>query len=874
MWRLATRSRFAAILSATMALALILGIFGGSFLLIQRTSHAKPGTVITFHGPRQLSAYISYDSNGVPDITASDYANAVAAWGYVSASQRLFQMYDQFVWTANATLSAHLGAGPADAYVASDELFATLDLTDQANTTYADASPQTQALLQDYAEGVNTWIASNPLPYEFTKLKITPSTWTPQDSMDVALVTADSLDLDTWITKITASALAGTSPQLAEALVPVAPSEPSMFDASGNLTSPAVFDSYNAYDGASTSSGGEAQTALYQPKQHVAPLQLTKVIHTLTHDQSVIPALAELAAGPASDNVAIAGAYTNTGKAIVGNDPHLFAQAPDLLFPTEMQLPNETISGFAIPGLPGYLSEEAAYSGGPTIATSVTFAEIDDSDVRLESLQSVPTTTCPSGQQANVDGKLQCATSRQVTIQVAGSQSTTLGILSVVHASIICPIVNPAFDGALDPIGQISLQSTTGSSSWTLDGLIGGGPLSGGGTYNPVTLATTHAALATAISHVSVGLNFVYGINANIGYSLSGLVPVRNSASEGQNGSGIVPGNSVAYEWTGFASPSQLPSAWNPPSGFIATANNRLTSGGLYLGNVYDMAFRAQQMYRTLSSDISSGQDISVDTIAALQLDVYSGAAAITIPALVAALQNGATLTAPEQADISTLTSWNDQITANSFPAAIYETLQAILTRDLAAPDTGCIIADGCAGTLYTFYSSDVFINQQYEAMYLQLVDPSLMTPDQRTTWILQALSETIQLLATNHITSWGDEHHLDLIHPFAQPGTPYFKATYAIGPAGGFPTGGAPDTINIGGWFTFIGDLASAPAQIDLQAAFDQDASQAVRIAYDLNNPSNTIGIFLTGVSGEPGPHYSDQTPLWVAGHTIPLWP
>ena len=66
------------------------------------------------------------------------------------------------------------------------------------------------------------------------------------------------------------------------------------------------------------------------------------------------------------------------------------------------------------------------------------------------------------------------------------------------------------------------------------------------------------------------GSNFVYAdVDGNIGYHAAGKLPIRH----GYAGDVPVDGSSGNFEWAGFIPFDQLPSAFNPPCGMIATAN-------------------------------------------------------------------------------------------------------------------------------------------------------------------------------------------------------------------------------------------------------------------------------------------------------------
>lgn len=841
-------------------------------LWTHRTTHASPGQTITFAGQSLLSASISYDANGIPTVTAPNYPSAMAGLCYAQASQRLFQMY-QSLWTANGVVSSYLGAGLNQANVTSDELFATLDVQDQANAAYAHATGQTQQLLSACAQGINTFAKTQPLPHEFTKLQITPATWTPQDSEEILLFFDISLDLPNWLTKIISSSLAFGPPSLASDLVPVMPNSPSMFDASGHLNSPSTFLNANAYNGnpldsdavvatvrstTSTTSASLQQTALH-PMAGLVPQLSQRQMSVLTAGiermSAAVPEASTALSGPESNNFAVSGAHTQDGLALVANDQHVILTVPSTEYLAKVQLPSMALTGSTVPGAPVFGNYLATHTGGPTIAVSDTFVIADVDDVYAETTQTVPTSVCASTQQATVDGQLQCETVRPVTITVAGGSPVTFSVYSTSHG----PIINPAFNGSLDAIGQLSLRMDTASSNWTIDGFIS------------MPLATTRQGIVAAAAQESIGLNIIYGINQHIGYQMAALIPLRNRL----NGQGIVSGNDATTEWTGFATQSQLPSVFDPPSGFLNTSNNRIVPDNypIYITNFEDAAFRAQTAAAQLNTWVNSGHKVTVADFEQLQLNTQSGSAAITVPALLSVANRVGVPTAVEAADLKALASWDDNTAVNSHAALVYEVWDALLTRDLAETNTG-------GGAFYQFYAQTVLISNQLQASYLQMTSPdaALMTPAQRDTWVMTALNETEQLISTVGLSTWGDLHRLfyNQSHPFAVPNTSYFDSDYAIGLATGFARPGDASTLNVGGWFLTIGLLALPADQLTaaggVQAAFAQDAGPATRVIFDEATPSQSVGINSVGESGEPGPHYADMLPDWLNGTYVPI--
>src|SRR5262249_29503546 len=76
--------------------------------------------------------------------------------------------------------------------------------------------------------------------------------------------------------------------------------------------------------------------------------------------------------------------------------------------------------------------------------------------------------------------------------------------------------------------------------------------------------------------------NFVYAdVDGNIGYQLPGLMPIR-----AKNHSGLTPvdGSTTQYDWKGYVPFEYLPHTYNPPRGFIQTANQAIVPLDYFAG--------------------------------------------------------------------------------------------------------------------------------------------------------------------------------------------------------------------------------------------------------------------------------------------------
>lgn len=114
--------------------------------------------------------------------------------------------------------------------------------------------------------------------------------------------------------------------------------------------------------------------------------------------------------------------------------------------------------------------------------------------------------------------------------------------------------------------------------------------------------------------------NFVYAdAKGNIGWHVAGAIPLRKT------GDGSLPydGASTDGDWTGLIPFNELPNLYNPPSGLIVTANQRIVGTDYkYPQLVRDFAapWRARRLFDILDAE----KKATVETVAAAQFDSYN----------------------------------------------------------------------------------------------------------------------------------------------------------------------------------------------------------------------------------------------------------
>src|SRR5256884_3140791 len=203
-------------------LFLFVAVAVSSSFVAAREAHQAPqqSSSIQITGLRDRVT-VRRDERGIPYIDAKNDEDLYFAQGYVTASDRLWQM-DLFRRTERGELAEILTAGPNGIALQQDKQHRTLGFAQVAEAEAAQASPQTRALLEAYARGVNAYIASldaRTLPPEFQILQYKPKPWTPADSLLVVKLFFESLS-STWRIDIMREAIAALPAEKRAGLMP------------------------------------------------------------------------------------------------------------------------------------------------------------------------------------------------------------------------------------------------------------------------------------------------------------------------------------------------------------------------------------------------------------------------------------------------------------------------------------------------------------------------------------------------------------------------------------------------------------------------------------------------------------------------------
>jgi len=283
------------------------------------------------------------DTWGVAHVYAKNQHDLFFAQGVVAAQDRLFQM-ELWKRSGQGRLSEILGATA----LKRDINARALQFRGDMQKEYASYSPDTQAILTAFTDGINAYIAalqapgSTGMPIEFQLAGFVPEFWHPQDCLN----------------RMAAFSMTGNAASelnSARALTELGAAKAAkLFD----------FDPPVSLDPAS----GVDLSGL-------APELLEDLVGS---DQRI-----EFPGRPreGSNNWTISGALTASGKPLLANDPHRVLALPSLRYMIHLVAPGWNVIGAGEPGLPG-----VALGHNEHIAWGFTIFGLDQQDLYIEEL--------------------------------------------------------------------------------------------------------------------------------------------------------------------------------------------------------------------------------------------------------------------------------------------------------------------------------------------------------------------------------------------------------------------------------------------------------------------------------------------------------
>ena len=797
---------------ACLLVLLLLGIGAGVLWLHSVTLASLPQLDGDVHlaglSAPVLSAPVTVrrDAHGVPHIDAATLDDLLVAQGYVTAQDRLWQM-DSIRRSANGGLAEVLGP----ALVEQDKVQRVLQIRLNAQRVYDHLPPADRAYIDDYARGVNLYIAqcekSNTLPVEFHLLMYRPQPWTGVDTISAGLAMVQTLDthVETKLSRAVVSARLH-NPALEADLYPVGswrdhPPTGIRVD----LTEPQPLPTIPKNDDEDDENSETRLAPGNAPAPDAAPaptaLPAPQVMALLG-----LPVCDGCAVG--SNNWVVAGSHTTSGKPLLSNDMHLTLRIPDTWYMADLRAPRFHAAGVTLPGMPFVIAGHNDH-----VAWGFTALLADVQDLYIEKLDG-------KGNYESSDAQWRPLTVDREVIHVRGAKDVILNVESTAYG----PLLNPILPNGDPPTAL----------KWTLyDPSLNTIPL------YAMNVASNWIDFSAALAHWSWPTqNLVYADDqGHIAYHAVGAVPIRPA------GLVDVPIADHAHEWQGYIPFDAMPNVLDPPSGFLATANSRVTTDKSPYPLTLDWIdpYRTERIYKMLDG---RDQFTPKDMLAA-QTDIYSEVDqemgqrfAYAIDHTPGPEGNGD----PEMRKAADLMrSWDGRLTTDSVAASLVTETRAALWPLILEPKLGKQ-ADDYHWSEKNFAEEEIVMHTKPEWL-----------PKKYKNWdalLTAAVRKGMQDgKAPSDLSQWtyGSWHVVDIEHPLAR----FLPLIGRIAGTGPQPQSGDGTTVKQVG-------RTLGPSQ---------------RFTMDWSNIDASTENIVLGESGNPfSLYFRDQWSDWYNGTTFPL--
>lgn len=743
------------------------------------------------------------DERGIPYIEAANDADLYFAQGYATASDRLWQM-DVFRRAARGELAEIFGR----VVLEEDKKHRRYGFAQAGEKQLASARPELRAALEAYARGVNAFISSRDektLPVEFRILKYRPRAWTAADSAIVGMLLAEDLST-TYRTDLMRAMLGDLPPEKRAAILP----EFSPLDVVvvGN-------DSARARQAKSMQREKQPRAeaaSVISPDERRALLALISEDEKI--EESSLARIGLHAEGrAASNNWVVSGKRTASGKPLLANDPHLAPSVPSIWYLAHLSAPGLRVAGVSLPGAPGVI-----IGHNERVAWGVTNLGPDVQDLYVEKFDPAN----PRRYQTPAGWRNAEVRREMITVRKSPTDTATETVELEVTVTRHGPIILEQGDK------RYALQ-------WTmLDPNI-----FSFAAFYAINRARNWNDFQNALkAYPGPTQNFVYAdVAGHIGYYGAGNIPIRKS------GDGSVPydGRTDEGEWTGYIPFDKLPHVYDPPSGVIVTANQRIVGRDYpyFLTHEWSAPYRARRIYDLLTAK----QKLTADDYRAIQGDVYSLPGVVFARELIKTLLPLAKVANDDKwrGDLFLIKDWDGRVTSDSRAAVLVTEMRDVFGRRLLSAALGADRAQESLGVSRGVFKDTLWLN------YGTFVDR--VVTEQPREWLPAEFKSYVEFLRACYI-----EARANLTQRLGPDET---KWTYA-NPASRTRWWKHPmaDAPFIGGQFKIpfaaIGGNGTTPNV----ASF-----VSMRLIADPSDWDNTRHGFALGESGDPkSPHYADQ--------------
>lgn len=737
---------------------------------------------------------ITRDAAGVPTIRGRTRADVARALGWLHAQERYFQM-DLLRRTAAGELAELFGARA----VPRDKAHRLHRFRQVARESFRQAGAPERAIVEAYTAGVNAGLAAlGDHPFEYIVLRATPQPWTPEDTFLVAFAMWLDLQDETGGYERSLKALRDTLGEPAVAFfAPIATPDDAALDGSHAPLAP--------IPGPRVINLRQRRTAALPPLQGDAFAEFVASVDPVT---------------PGSNAVALAGARTAGGGALLASDMHLSHGVPNIWYRAALEFGDRRVVGVTLPGAPAVV-----VGSNGDIAWGFTVAYTDTVDLVEVGVNSISRQlyTAPGH-----DTMIQMEKVQEI-IRVKGGDPVTLEFSATVWGPIV---------GTSDYERPLALRWVAHDPQAT----------------NLELLAleearTVEAALAIAPRIGVPALNLTLADrHGDIAWTIAGRLPKR----VGFDGRLPVSWSFGDRRWDGYLTGTEIPVVRGGESavpGMIWSANQRHI-GGAALARLGDGAYRRAARAAQLRDAAAAVPQARPADLLAVQLDDRALFLSRWHGLLLRTLTPAATAAGKERAALrAAAEKWAGRASAEEVSYRLVREFRlavlARLLRPLFAP---------CVEEYPEFDWRDFQIEPAVWALLEQR--PEHFLPQPFATWedlLLAACDDVIQALDQQGLTparaAWGAYNTARIRHPFSHASP----------------------------WLSRWLDMPAVPLPggDDMPRAQSRTNGASERLIVSPGRENEGLFHMPGGQSGHPlSPHYRAGFDAWARGTPTPLLP
>ncbi len=671
-----------------------------------------------------------------------------------------------------------------------DRMFRILGLERLGREISGSLSGGSRERLQWYSSGVNGFIESHRgrFPVEFDLLGYDPDPWLPLHSILLSRLLAWQLNLSWW-TDLTLGEI--TERVGLQRALDVFPPYPAHVDPTVPRRSWRRFVTLGT---------GYRETA-----------------------QAYCAAFGRTAFLGGSNAWAVAPDRSASGAALLANDTHLPLFIPSLWYEAQLRTPASMVRGMSIPGIPGIVAGR-----NDSIAWGITNLMSDEADFYVERLDS-------SGRMYRFDGRWIPLEIRTERIQVRGGSTVSVTVRTTRHGPVISDI---------GPVLRKSRYPYLVSMRW-----VGFEPDDQIAAYQVINEARNWGEFSEGVRLFTVpGQNFVYcDVKGNIGYRSGVRIPLRGR----QSSLLPLPGWEPGAEWKGFVPFEQQPYLYNPPEGYVATANNKVVDDRYpyHISDLWEPPSRIERLREVLGKE---GEVFSMADFERLQNDTFSFHAMEIAPYLFHVLRDSARSLPDGDRVAEYLRNWNFRFEVDDIATAIFQQFFVRLLENIYRDEMG--------DSLYHDYLMLANVPIRVTTRLLQegtsvwFDDVTTDTVETRDDIVYRSLHEAVMSLRSRlgremKSWRWGEIHTVTLRHPLGLQ-----KPLDTIFNLGPYPFPGGATTL-VSGEYRY-GDPFAVFIGPSYRQIFDMSAMNEARVIM----PPGQSGQVLSG-------HFDDQVHLWLMG-------